>query len=373
MNYLRMTMISIGFLLAILATVMPINGFVSSNLLMMKSNSVSHFYIKFSSVLHNQTRNLVPIIPADANQSDPSRFHLSDLSIVPNKTSITLDDNYTVVDYTVTVKNNLKGLFAFYLPDCTRMPLAVGLDGSKIDPYLLDEMTTVHGCTYSPQVKSKLVGADSVENILSAQQGIPKHTPTVSFDQKTYEVGDTATITVNDPNLDTDNDLVVTYSSVLPVDTLSNPQDPATDTVGQAGLGTYSDGTPIGMLFDIQWGQQDRRWSNSDVPTNKITTSCWGGANSNTGTPGRFATGLAASGFFLTETSAGSGVFQGTFEIPDRVCLAPAGTTGGPGVSAAVNGMDIKASYYFRDESDKLAEVSDTAGIRGKPSGGVRL
>lgn len=192
---------------------------------------------------------------------------------------------------------------------------------------------------------------------------------TISFNQNTYKVGDTATITVNDPNLDTDNNLVVTYSSVLPVGTLSNPQDPATDTVGQAGLGTYSDGTPIGMMFDIQWGQQDRRWSNSDVSTNKITASCWGGANSNTGTPGRFATGLAASGFFLSETAAGSGVFQGTFEIPDRVCLAPAGTTGGPGVSTAVNGMNIKASYYFRDESGKLVEVSDKAGIRGNCCG----
>lgn len=121
----------------------------------------------------------------------------------------------------------------------------------------------------------------------------------VSFDQKTYMVGDTATVTVNDSSLNAGNDLVVVYSSVPPVDTLSNPQDPVTDTVGQAGLGTYSDGTPIGMLFDIQWGQQDRRWSNSDVPTNKITASCWGGNNSNTGTPGGFATGLAASGFFL--------------------------------------------------------------------------
>ncbi|MGI0093696.1 MAG: hypothetical protein ACREA8_06290 [Nitrosotalea sp.] len=192
---------------------------------------------------------------------------------------------------------------------------------------------------------------------------------TISFDQNTYKVGDTATITVNDPNLDTDNNLVVIYSSVLPVGTLSNPQDPVTDTIGQAGLGTYSDGTPIGMMFDIQWGQQDRRWSNSDVPTNKITASCWGGANSNTGTPGSFATGLAASGFFLAETAAGSGVFQGTFEIPDLVCLAPAGTTGGPGVSTAVVGMNIKASYYFRDESGKLVEVSDNAGIRGNCCG----
>ncbi|MDE1763785.1 MAG: hypothetical protein KGH88_06035 [Thaumarchaeota archaeon] len=204
---------------------------------------------------------------------------------------------------------------------------------------------------------------------LEIKQGVSTSTATVSFDQKTYKVGDTATITVNDPNLDTDNDLVVTYSSVLPVGTLSNPQDPATDTVGQAGLGTYSDGTPIGMLFDIQWGQQDRRWSNSDVPTNKITVSCWGGASSSTGTPGRFATGLGASGFFLAETAASSGVFQGTFEIPDSICLALAGTTGGPGVSAPVNGMNIKASYYFRDESGKLVEVSDNAGIRGMPSG----
>ncbi|NHI03627.1 hypothetical protein DYY67_2263 [Candidatus Nitrosotalea sp. TS] len=70
------------------------------------------------------------------------------------------------------------------------------------------------------------------------------------------------TVTVNDPDLNTNNDLVVIYTAVAPpisggaIDETQIP-DVATDTIGARDLGTYSDGTAIGRLLDIQFGQAD--------------------------------------------------------------------------------------------------------------------
>ncbi len=239
----------------------------------------------------------------------------------------------------------------------------------------------------APQVTYLDLGADGVNSQISAQQDIPTHSGTVSFDQTTYKIGDTVTITVNDPDLNTNNDLVVIYTAVTPqagLTVAANPsqcatgqkgfnctQDPATDTIGASGLGTYSDGSAIGRLLDVQWGQSDQRWSNSNVPTNPNTSQCFGAVAStqtddnNTGTPSGFATSLSASGFSLVETAAGSGIFTGTFEIPDHVCLS--------GVSTATNGLNVKVNYVdFRDQSGTMVEVSDNAGIRGN-TGSVKL
>src|SRR5579875_1072043 len=218
----------------------------------------------------------------------------------------------------------------------------------------------------APQVTYLDLGADGVNTQISAQQDIPTHSGVVSFDQKTYKVGDTVTITVNDPDLNTNNDLIVIYSSVKPQGNLTSVQDPATDTIGTAGLGTYSDGRSFGRMLDVQFGQQDLRWTNANIPgANANSASCFGGVDSNTATPEGFASGLAASGFSLVETAAGSGVFTGTFEVPDQVCQT--------GTAVGTNGLNMKVNYVdFRDESGKLVEVSDNAGIRGN-TGSVKL
>ncbi|MDE1863593.1 MAG: hypothetical protein KGI33_11880, partial [Thaumarchaeota archaeon] len=217
----------------------------------------------------------------------------------------------------------------------------------------------------APQATYLDLGADGVNTQISAQQDIPTHSGTVSFDQKTYKVGDTVTITVNDPDLNTNNDLVVIYTAVKATTPLGTAQDPSTDTIGLTGLGTYSDGRAIGRMLDVQFGQTDIRWSDANIPNvNPNTTPCWA-TDSNTATPGGFASSLAASGFSLVETSAGSGVFTGTFEVPDKICQS--------GTIVGTNGQNMKVNYVdFRDESGKLVEVSDNAGIRGN-TGSVKL
>ncbi|MGB6462871.1 MAG: hypothetical protein WBF38_01430 [Nitrosotalea sp.] len=214
----------------------------------------------------------------------------------------------------------------------------------------------------APQVTYLDLGADGVNTQVSAQQDIPTHSGTVSFDQRTYKVGDTVTITVNDPDLNTNNDLVVIYTAVKPQGVLH--EDPATDTIGAIGLGTYSDGSAIGRLLDVQFGQADLRWTNSNVAgVNPTDFACFGGNNG--ATPQGFNDGLADTGFSLVETAAGSGIFTGTFEVPDQVCQN--------GKAVQSNGQNIKVNYVdFRDESGKLVEVSDNAGIRGN-TGSVKL
>jgi hypothetical protein len=229
----------------------------------------------------------------------------------------------------------------------------------------------------APQITYLDLGADGVNTQVSAQQDIPTHTGVVSFDQKTYKVGDTVTISVNDQDLNTNNDLVVIYTAVTPQNLATvagnhnGVEDVATDTIGKANLGTYSDGTAFGRLLDVQFGQQDIRWSDARVPNaNNNTVSCFQNAaglpnEGNAVTPLGFASSLSATGFSLVETAAGSGIFQGTFEVPDKLCQN--------GVTTTSNGQNIKVNYVdFLDDSGKRIEVSDNAGIRGN-TGSVKL
>ncbi|MGI0018009.1 MAG: hypothetical protein ACREA1_04830, partial [Nitrosotalea sp.] len=136
-------------------------------------------------------------------------------------------------------------------------------------------------------------------------------------------------------------------------------------------LKIYSDGNAIGRLLDVQFGQQNARWSNSIIPNDQHhTASCFvdgagNGINSNGGTNSGFATSLSATGFSLVETGPSTGIFTGNFEVPDSLCQ------NGKFVSAV--GQNIKVNYVdFRDSSGKLVEVSDNAGIKGN-TGSIKL
>jgi hypothetical protein len=224
----------------------------------------------------------------------------------------------------------------------------------------------------APQVTYFDLGQDGVNTQISAQQDIPTHTGVISFDSKTYKIGDTVTITLNDADLNVNNDLIDIYTAVKPATSLSIVQDNATDTVGKAGLGQTSDGRAFGRLVDVQFGQANIRWSDSKfnskfTPSN--TGACFGGTtladDNNTGTTGGFATSLSATGFSLVETGPSTGIFTGNFEIPDQLCQN--------GIAISSVGQNIKVNYVdFRDDSGKLVEVSDNSGIRGN-TGSVKL
>ncbi|HEV2193100.1 MAG TPA: hypothetical protein VGR54_05725 [Nitrosopumilaceae archaeon] len=216
----------------------------------------------------------------------------------------------------------------------------------------------------APQASYTDLGADGQFTIISAQTDVLTHTGVVSFDSKTYKIADTVTITLKDADLNVDNNLVDIYTTVAPkagVTSIAN-EDPASDTVGKAGLGFYSDGkTAFGRLLDIQFGQQNARWAN---------TGCFGAA---TTTPQGLNLGLFDTGFTLVETGPSTGIFTGTFEIPDQICDNSNPTTTSKSTVISAVGQNIKVNYVdFRDDSGKKIEISDNAGIRGN-TGSITL
>ncbi len=224
----------------------------------------------------------------------------------------------------------------------------------------------------APQATYLDLGQDGVNTQVSAQTDIPTHTGVISFDSKTYKIADTVTITLKDQDLNVDNDLVDIYTAVAPTFAASTvadntAQDPATDTIGKAGLGKYTDGSAFGRLVDVQFGQADIRYSNANIPGTQTThnTGFCFATESNGGTAGGFGTSLSATGFSLVETGPSTGIFTGNFEVPDQVCQ--------DGTATSTVGQNIKVNYVdFRDDSGKLVEVSDNAGIRGN-TGSVKL
>src|SRR5437660_849888 len=68
----------------------------------------------------------------------------------------------------------------------------------------------------APQITYEDLGADGQFTPISAQQDVPTHTGVVSFDSKTYKIADTVTITLNDKDLNVNNDLIDIYTVVAP-------------------------------------------------------------------------------------------------------------------------------------------------------------
>jgi hypothetical protein len=122
-----------------------------ARVLSMESNSVGYFDIKYTTNYHNQTIKLGPMKIYDGNLTNPNPLNLPGLSIIPNRTSITLDRNSTIVEYAVVAGNNLKGIFALPLEECGLVPFVLGLDGSQINDTILEKFTTARwDCPESP-------------------------------------------------------------------------------------------------------------------------------------------------------------------------------------------------------------------------------
>jgi hypothetical protein len=195
----------------------------------------------------------------------------------------------------------------------------------------------------APRVNYLDLGADGVSTQVSDQEEAPSHSGIVSFDNDSYKIADTVTITLEDADLNVDSDLVDIFT-VVP-----GTSDPASDTVGESGLPVFSFG-PLGRMLDVTF--DDAQWAESDdcTPT--------GGADA----------GLGASGFSLVEVGGtSSGVFKGDFQIPTNWCRP------GATLPETATGLDIEVNYVdYRDASGEIIEVGDSAGIRAN-TGSVSL
>ena len=196
------------------------------------------------------------------------------------------------------------------------------------------------------------LGRDGVSTQIADQEEAPSHSGVVTLDSNSYKVADTVTVTLSDPDLNVDSDLVDIFT-VVRASTLPNSEEsePAFNAIGKAELPTEdSDGTsfsfgPLGRLLDITFN--DQTW-----------------------TPGNCGTeGLSNTGFTLIENGTESGIFIGDFQIPAQYC----DRNTNPHSKASVTGTDIEVNYVdFRDASGEIIEVGDSAGVRAN-TGSVSL
>ena len=179
------------------------------------------------------------------------------------------------------------------------------------------------------------INGDEVQ--VSAQEDAPSHTGVVTLDVESFKAGDTVTVTLEDLDLNTNPDLTDRYTVV------SDPPEDDNDGLGvnHDVVGVESD---IGRLLEITFN--DKRWTDYD------RDDC---------------AGLGDSGFTLSETGASTGIFVGTFAIPDEICIDNNGTT------QLVTGLDIEVNYVdFRDRSGEITEIGASAGVKAS-TGSVSL
>ena len=144
----------------------------------------------------------------------------------------------------------------------------------------------------SPRINYFDLGADGVSTQISDQVEAPSHSGVVSFDLETYKTADTVVVTLDDQDMNVDSELVDVYLTQTD------------DNVGNSGTDHLVD-----ITFD------DSQW-----------------------------TGLYETGFTLVETSADSGIFVGSFQVP-----------------SSQTGKDIEVNYNdHRDASGETIEVLET-------------
>jgi len=118
----------------------------------------------------------------------------------------------------------------------------------------------------------------------TSKSDIQTHTGIVTLDSQSYRLGQPVVITLNDPDLSTSADTIQTYTSV------NDPSSSADDTVGDASGNILLEVWIKGFRF------------------HHCTVS------------GIVHGGLAATGFALTETGPGTGIFKGSFGMPTQIC-----------------------------------------------------
>jgi len=160
---------------------------------------------------------------------------------------------------------------------------------------------------------------------VTSQNDLPTNTGIVTLDSPNYRLGSDVTITVNDPDLATDANTIVTYTSV------NDPSSPADDTVGDNNGNILLEVWIKGFRFQ-------------HCTVNGVTYG-----------------GLASTGFTLTETGPGTGIFKGIFKMPSWICSEDKTTLISP------IGGNVQAWYHdFRDAYGRSVVVGSTVVIPAK-------
>ena len=216
----------------------------------------------------------------------------------------------------------------------------------------------------APRVNYNDLGSDGVHTYQADQEEAPSHSGVVTLDSNSYKVADTVTVTLSDPDLNVDSDLVDIFTVVT-------TPDVARDKIGKKDLpentnqtmtsnnnfvGTDFSFGPLGRLLDVTFN--DEAWTSKNIGNDRGECD-----------PAKINiddTGLGATGFTLAENGTATGIFTGDFQIPAVYCQDS-------GEVASVTGTDIEVNYVdFRDASGEIIEVGDSAGVRAN-TGSVSL
>ncbi len=155
--------------------------------------------------------------------------------------------------------------------------------------------------------------------IVTSKSDIQTHKGVVSLDSQSYRLGQPVFLTLTDSDLSTDQDTIQTYTTV------NNPGSLADDTVG---------GSSGNILLEV-W-IKGFRFHHCTI--NGITYG-----------------GLAATGFTLTETGPGTGIFKGSFNMPSQIC-----NEDGTKLISPIGGS-IQAWYHdFKDDLGRSVVVGLT-------------
>ncbi len=129
----------------------------------------------------------------------------------------------------------------------------------------------------------------------------------LTSNSQSYRFGQSVTLTLHDPDLNLKNDLIDIYSVI------NDPTSSNVDTVGRDGI----------TLFEVLI---------KDIRYKRCTVD------------GVEYGGLSASGFTLRETGPATGVFEGSFKMPSKIC-----NKSGTGLISSAGGS-LDAKYFdYRD------------------------
>ena len=155
-----------------------------------------------------------------------------------------------------------------------------------------------------------------VTTTISTQSDFRTHSGTVSTSSSSFRFGQPVVITLKDPDLNLKSDRIDIYQVI------NDPNSSNVDTVGQNGK----------VLLEIKL---------KDIRYKRCTIN------------GTEHGGLAATGFTLVETGPSTGVFEGVFKMPNRIC----NKSGTELISTAGGSLDVKY-YDSRDASGNESIVS---------------
>ena len=159
-------------------------------------------------------------------------------------------------------------------------------------------------------IKYSDVAAVGTKIDVSTKTDIKTNSGTVGFSTQTFRLGHPVGVVLKDPDLNTDKDTIESYFVI------DDPNSPAVDTVGDSSGNS---------LLEIRI---------KDIRFKRCTVD------------GIEHGGLASTGFTLTETSPSSGIFEGVFRLPTKIC----NKSGTALISPAGGSIELKY-FDFRDSS----------------------